>query len=135
MGETKPEGHCDTFTTMVPLSMAERMTLVRLPSTPPGAFPIPNDAKMRPRRLGTRRTESTISALTPGKIQRQATCAVSRHVVIWNSAILFGRRTRDQLTSMPSPLTLARGSQLGLWKASKEAAEILVVLLPRYSLW
>lgn len=47
----------------------------------------------------------------------------------------MGRRTSDQLTSTPRLVTLAKGSQLGLAKASKDDAETLVVRLPRNSVW
>jgi hypothetical protein len=68
-------------------------------------------------------------------MRKQATCAVSRYLVTWNSAMRVGRRTRVQLTSTPSEVTLARGSQFGLSNASNEEAETLVVLLPRKRVW
>lgn len=45
--------------------------------------------------------------------------------------MLVGRRTRGQLTVMPKPLTVARGSEFGLAKALKDAAETFVLRLPR----
>lgn len=46
-----------------------------------------------------------------------------------------GRQTRFQFTSAPMAVIVARGSQLGEAKASKEEAETFVVRFPRKSLW
>lgn len=67
----------------------------------------------------------------PGKTRRQATCAVSRANWTANLARVVGRRIRFQFTSMPMPVTVARGGKFGDANASKEEAEILVVRLPR----
>jgi len=115
----------------IPRAMAAEMTAVMEPSSPLGALPAPNVSRMRPLRFGTRRTESSISGLMPGKILRHATCDVSTLIWMENFAMLVGLRIKLQFTWVPVAEMVAKGSQFGEAKAENEEAEILVQRFPR----
>ena len=70
-------------------------------------------------------------ALMPGKMRRQATCAVSRLVWIENLAMVVGRRINDQFTEVPDAEMVASAGQFGDEKAEKDDAEIFVARFPR----